>query len=172
MSMMNQPIQSRVGHHGSWEQRDPILRRPITGDDDRGFQVTFDNDLLKVFRLEGRGSGEAEVIDNQKIRRKIFFDAFLPGLISSTGQEKTEEFNRFGEEDLVALATCLMSESLGDVAFAHPGGSIEQDMFLLFDKGAVSQIANKFGIEFWVKGEVKAFDGLFFFEGGPGEPKG
>jgi hypothetical protein len=42
-------------------------------------------------------------------------------------------------------------------------------MFLLFDKGTVPKISNKFGIEFGVKGEVKTFEGFLFFERGPGE---
>jgi len=42
-------------------------------------------------------------------------------------------------------------------------------MFFPFDKGAVSEISNEFGIEFGVKGEVKAFEGFLFFERGPGE---
>ena len=87
--------------------------------------MTFGNDLIKVFRLDRCESREAEVINNQKIGSEIFFDVFLPGLICSTGQEKPEEFDCFGKEDLVSLAACLMSEGLGDVALAHPGGSVE-----------------------------------------------
>jgi len=59
---------------------------------------------------------------------------------------------------------------LGKMCLAYPGRSVEQDMFPLFDKGAVSQVANQAGVEFGSRGEVKPFQGLFFFEGGLGKP--
>ena len=65
---MDQAIQSRIGHHRIREQRDPILRGSITGDDHRRFEVTLSDDLIEILSLGGGQSREPKVIDDQYIR--------------------------------------------------------------------------------------------------------
>jgi hypothetical protein len=68
MSIMHQTIQSRVSHDRVREQRDPVLRGPVAGDNDRRFEVAFGDDLVEILCLDGGESGESEVINDQDIR--------------------------------------------------------------------------------------------------------
>ena len=70
---MHQTVQSRVSHNRIREQRNPILRWSVTGDDHRRFQMAFGHDLIEIFCLGGRQSREAKVIDDQQIRDQVFF---------------------------------------------------------------------------------------------------
>lgn len=166
MSIVDQAVQGRIGHHRIGEQRDPILGRSITGDDHRRFQMTFSHNLIEILSLGGRQSREAKVIDDQYVWGQVFFYAFFPGVISTTSQEEPEEFDCLGEEDFISQPTGLMPQSLSDVTFPHSGRSIKQNMLFLLDKTAITEIPDQFRIEFGVKREVKTLQGFFFFERG------
>jgi len=167
--MMHQSVQSRVSHDWIWEQRDPILGRPIAGNNDRRLQMTFSYDLIEIFCLSGSETGESKVIDDQQIRDQVFFHAFLPGVIGAAGQEETEEFDCLGKKNLISQAASLMSQSLSDVTFSYSCGAIKKDMLFLFDEATVAEIPDEFRIELGIEREVKSLQGLFFFERGPGE---
>jgi len=91
-------------------------------------------------------------------------------MVRSARQQEAKELDGFGEQDVIAEAAGLMAKGLSEVSFSHPGRAIEQNMFPFFNKGAVAQVPNQPGVEFGGTGEVKALQGFFFFEGGPGEP--
>jgi len=133
--------------------------------------MTFGNDLIEVLGLGGSHRRKPEVIDDQEIGSQVFLKAFFPGLIGTTCQKEPEEFSGLGEEDFISEAAGLMSQSLGDMTLPHSRSAVEQNMLFLFDKRTVAKVSDQFGIELGVKGEVKAFEGLFFFEGGAGEPE-
>jgi hypothetical protein len=86
-------------------------------------------------------------------------------------QEETEEFDGFGEEDLMSQTTSLVSKSLSNVTFSHSCGAVKEDMLFLFDKATVAEISDEFRIEFGIEREVETLQGLFFFERGSGEPE-
>jgi len=131
--------------------------------------MTLSDDLIEIFCLSRSQSREAKVIDDQQIGAQVFFHAFVPGVISSAGQEETEEFDRFGKENLISQPTSLMSQSLSDMTFSYSCGAIKQDMLFLLDEATVAEIPDEFRIEFGIKRKVKTLQGLFFFERGPGE---
>jgi hypothetical protein len=166
VSVMHQTIQSRIGHYRIREQRDPILRWSITGDDHRRFEMTLSDNLVEILCLGGGQSREAKVIDDQYVRGQVFPYAFLPGVISPTGHEEPEELGCFGEEDFISQPTGLMPQGLSDVTLSYSGGSIKQDMFFFLDEAAVAEIPYQFRIEFGVKREVETLQRLFFFERG------
>ena len=167
--MMHQSIQSRVRHDWIGEQRDPILGWSIAGDNDRRFQMTLGYDLIEIFCLSGGESRESKVIDDQQIGGQVFFHVFVPGVIGTAGQEKTEELDSLGKKDLISQAASLMSQSLSNVSFSDSCGAIKQDMFFLLDEAAVAEIPDEFRIELGVEREVKPLQGPFFFKRGPGE---
>lgn len=127
------------------------------------------NNLIEVFRLGGAEGREAEVINDQEIWGKIPFDPPLPGVVSPTCQEKAEEFNGFGKEDIVSQTAGLMAKGLGDVSLSHSSRAVKENMFSSFDEATVSQVPDEFPIELWIEREVESFDRLFFFKGGPHE---
>lgn len=118
---MSQAVQGGVGHHRIWEERDPVLWRAVTGNDDRRFEVSSCDNFIEVFCLGGTERREAEVIDDQEIRGKIFFDPFIPRMVGPTGEEEAEEFNGLGEEDIIAQTAGLLTQTLGDMTFPYSG---------------------------------------------------
>ena len=65
MCMMHQSVQSRISHDWIWKQRNPILGRPIAGNNDRRLQMTLSDDLIKIFCLSGGERREGEVIEGK-----------------------------------------------------------------------------------------------------------
>ena len=171
MSVMSQAIQGGVGHHRVWEKGDPVLRGAIACDDDRRLEVSFCYDFVEVLSLGWAEGRESEVIDYEELWSQVFFNSLFPGVICSCGEQEAKEFCGLGKEHIVALSAGLMAQCMGEVALSSASRAIEEDMFSLFDKDTDSQIPDEPCVEFWIEGEIKAFEGLLFLEGGSRKPK-
>jgi hypothetical protein len=60
-----------------------------------------------------------------------------------------------------------MTESLSEVIFANARGTVEEDVFISFDEGAITEISDKPGVKLRVKREIEALQRLFLLEESP-----
>ncbi len=63
MGAMREAIEGTVGEDGVIEERDPLLHRPVAGDNGRGPTVTFDEHIVEVTGLLGSELTQAEVVE-------------------------------------------------------------------------------------------------------------
>lgn len=80
MGTMSQSVHGRVGHDLIGEERQPVSRRPVRGNDDRTPLVALSDDFVELLGLGHGHGGEAKVIDNQKVGQSELFQGLLPGL--------------------------------------------------------------------------------------------
>lgn len=164
--MVSEAVESRVGHDGIREEREPVSGRAVGGEDDRATEVAFGNDLVEVFGL-GHGEGlEGEVIDDEEIGGEEAAEFGLPGVVGAGGEEGAEELGGFEEEDGVAEAAGVVAEGLGEVGLAGAGRAVEEDVLAARDEEAGGEVADGGGIEGGDGGEVEVFEGFVFLKGG------
>ena len=133
---MSQSVQSRVGHNRVREQSHPVLRRSVAGDDDGGFEMSFSDQLVNVFGLNGRERGQTKVVQDQYIRLEIPPDALFPGMIRPRSKKVSQQFGGFCLEHVIAFATGVVPQCLSDMRFPDAHTTVDQHMLFLFHKQA------------------------------------
>lgn len=113
------------------------------------------DNLIEILSLRRGERSKTEVIDDKEIRPKELLDPLLPGLIRPGSMEAPEHLDRFHKQHLIASPAGLMTDGLGEVGFAYPGRTIDQDMFFPLNEAAGGQIRDQRTFDLRVKGKVE-----------------
>jgi hypothetical protein len=113
-----QTIQSSLRQHRIGKQGIPILGWAITGDDDRAGARAFTDQLVQVIRLLARVLAHGEVVQDQQRWQQIVAQPTVPGAVGMPAAEIAQQPAGLDELDPVALPSCLMAKTFGEMRFA------------------------------------------------------
>ena len=122
--------------------------------------MSLGDDFIAVLSLSRTKSSEAEVVTDKAIGSEQSFNPSLPGMICPGSMKAAEHFDEFDKKHIVAFPTGFVPESLGEVGFTDPCRAVNKEMLFLLDEEARCQVLDKRALDFGIKGEVKAFQGL------------
>ena len=115
----NEPV-----HHGApddriGEDREPILRRTVGGDDDGAFGKALIADGIQELGFRLAVGAEGKVIEDEQARADAAFQEQLRAARrESVGREFFQELVRLEEDDIDSTASHFMAEGLGDMRFS------------------------------------------------------
>jgi hypothetical protein len=106
------------------EERDPLVDRPVRGDDGRGAAVPFEDDLVEVARLLGVEPAESEVIDDQDVGREQAAEDLVGGVIGARLVERLQEMVGAQEEDVAPGSALRVTERTGEEGLPDPDSTL------------------------------------------------
>jgi len=80
---MREAIKGAVGEDGVVEERDPLIHGPVAGDHGRGVPVPLDEDIVEVAGLLRGELAQAEVVQDEQVRRQPGAQLPLEGVIGA-----------------------------------------------------------------------------------------
>src|SRR5579875_3492496 len=144
---VDEPVREGLGDDGVGEQRVPVGGGSVGGEDQRA-AGPFGDQLVEVV---GLGGGELE-------------ELFVPGPAGVPAGHVRERPAGLEEPDFGAVADGQVPQGLGDVAFAHADGAVEDHGLAGVQPAQGGQVADGGGGQFGGGGEVEAFQGGLLFE--------
>lgn len=105
VAVVDEPVEQRFGDDGVGEQRIPVDRRSVAGQDQRP-AGSFGDQLVEVVYL---GSGDPA-------------ESLVPGAVGAAAGQVSEGAAGLDEPDLSAVPDGEVTEGLGNVAFADADG--------------------------------------------------
>ena len=173
MAGVDQPVEQRFGDDGVREQRVPVDRLAVGGQDQRAVvHGPIGDQFVEVVGLGGGVLAQGEVVEDQDGRAGVFADAGAPGAVGVAAGEVGQDPAGLGEPDLAAAAGDEVPECLCHMGFAYSDGSVEDDRFAGAEPAQGGQVADLRGGDLRVGGEVEAFQGDLFLEAGAADPAG
>ena len=76
---VGQAIEGAVAQYGILEQSQPLLDSTVAGDDEAGRAVPVEDELVQVGRLLGSEPVQAQVVQDQQVRRRGRSGSCAPG---------------------------------------------------------------------------------------------
>ena len=67
---IGQPVQGAVAEDGVLEESQPFVHGPVAGDDEAGDPVAVEDQFIKVGRLLSREAVQAQVVQDEQVRRQ------------------------------------------------------------------------------------------------------
>ena len=80
---ISQAVQGAVAQDGVIKQSQPLLYRPVAGDNKAGLAVPGDNQLIEVGRLLGGKPLQPKVVHDEQVRAEEGAEGLLQGMVDS-----------------------------------------------------------------------------------------
>ena len=164
MGVMGEAVQGALRQNRVFEQRDPFLHRPITGQNGRRAAVPLDDDLVDVAGLQRVQATQAEVINDQQIRGQEPPEGLLVGVICPRLPQFLQELIGSQEERVMAGPAGGVTEGGSQKSLADSHRPHEQHILVPIEEAEAQQIAHALAVEGDRRVPVEAFEGLFFGE--------
>jgi len=144
----------------------PFFQGAVGGHQGGAQFVAAHNDLKEVFAAFGRELLDAHIVDYEQVGFEVFAqDALVAGGVFVVAQ-LIDDVEDGAVEDGFAELDQLISNGLGEVAFAHSGWADEKDVLGLLEEAAGGQLVDLGFFDREVEAEVEVFEGAFVPEGG------
>ena len=166
MGPMEQAVHRGAGEQRVAEEGGELVDGAVRGEDHRAVLVALADDLVEVDGLLAGEGAEAEIVDNEQVRRREAEQAAVVAAVGAGGAELLHEILRRDVEHRVAGAAGAVAQGLGDVRFARPRGPDQQDVFVALDEGAGRQVDDLRLRHRRVEEEVEIFEGAVTLEAG------
>ena len=125
---VGQPIKGTVAQDGVVEEAQPFVHGPVAGDHEAGSPVPVEDQVVEVGGLLGGEPVQAQVVDDEQVRRQEGTEAALQGVVDPGLIHDPEVIVGVAEAHGVAGTDRGIAQGLGQEALADPGGSDEQDV--------------------------------------------
>ncbi len=141
---MSEAVQRAVGEDGIVEEGHPFVHRAVTRDDRGGPPMTLDEHIIEIARLLGGELAQAEVVEEEQVRREPAPQFPLEGVI---GPGLMERLQGDGDAaDAVAGAAGTVPEGAGEEGLPH-AETAEDDVLLLGQPVHAEELADAGAIE-------------------------
>lgn len=161
---MGQAIQGTLGQDRIVEEGDPLLHRAVAGEDRGGAPVAFDDDLVDVARLGRIEPPQAEIVDDEQVRREQAAQGLLAGVIGLGLVEFPEHRIGTQEEHAMPGTAGRVTETAREQGLPHADGSEEQDILGFLQEAEAEEIAHPVPIEGDGSFPVKVLQGTDLLE--------
>ena len=128
---IGQPVQSTVPENGVIEEAEPSLHAAVAGDDEAGYPMSADDQLVEVGGLLGSEAVEAQVVQDEQVRGEEGSEGPVDGVVNSGLGHGPEEVVSVAEADSMSGPSSRVAQGLGQEGLAHTGGPHQQDVFVL-----------------------------------------
>jgi hypothetical protein len=112
---LEEAVHCGAGEECVAEERRELFDGAVGGEDRRAVLVALADDLVEVDRLAAGERAEAEVVDDQQVRRREAEESPVVAAVSTGGSQLLEEVMRRHVEHGMAGATGAMPERLREV---------------------------------------------------------
>src|SRR5262245_45384641 len=174
MAGVEDPVQDGLADDRVGEQRVPVGRGPVAGQDQRpaGAAGPLGQQLIQVVGLGGGELPHREVVADEHGGLGELADAGLEAAVGVPAGQVGQQPGAGGEGDVVAAAAGLVAEGGGQVGLAYPDRPVGDDPLPGFDELQPGQVADLGGGQRGVVAEVELFQGGAGREPGGADPPG
>jgi hypothetical protein len=123
------------------------LSTAVTRDDRGGPPMTLDEHIVEIARLLGGEPAQAEVVEEEQVRREPAPQFPLEGVIGPGLMERLQELGDSDAADAVAGAAGSVPEGAGEEGLPHADGTAEDDVLLLGRPVQAEELADAGAIE-------------------------
>jgi len=131
MGAVGQAVQRAVGEDRVVKEGDPFVHGPVARDDGRGAPMALDQDIVEVTRLLGGELAQAEVVEDEQVRREPAPQLALEGIVGPGLMQGLQELGDGDEADAGASPAGAVAEGAGEKGLPHTDRPAEDDVLLL-----------------------------------------
>jgi hypothetical protein len=158
---VNETIQDGITDSGIREPGMPLSHRHLGGDHSGGSTIAIIQDFKQVLRLRtGQGITEP-VIEDQELGAGEGVEEFGVGAVGVGKGDVVEEPRSAEVANGEVVAADRVREGTGEESLADAGGTKDEDVEMLIDPIALSQVEDKAALEAARSGKVEVFDGCW-----------
>ena len=172
VGVVGEAIDGALGEDRIIEERDPLVDRPVRGNDRRGATVALEDDFVEVARLLGIEAAQREVVDDEDVGSEEAAEHPLGGVIGAGLVEVLEEVVGAQEEDVAAGAAGGVSQRAGEKRFPDADGAEEDGVLMALEEAETEEVADAIAIKGNGGVPVEAFQVLLLLESGAVESEG
>jgi len=112
----------------------PVFESEVCGDDGGGAEVSAIEDLVEEVCASGIETQVTEFVDDEEVGGCPCRKASLQGIPLLAGDEVVDEVCGGDEANAISPQAGELSDGVGEVCFADPGGADKDAVCLVFDK--------------------------------------
>jgi len=166
MGVMDQAVEDGVSDRGIADAFMPMINGKLSSHDGGGAAVPVLDDLQELSALWGGHRGQTEIVDHQDFCLEKFFHELWIGAVCSGDGEFLEQARQPDVVGLEAHPASSVCQSAGEIGFTHPSGTGDDDVLVIGNPFALSQVEDDGLIETAWSFEVDVFCAGIDFESG------
>jgi len=163
---MDQAVEDGVSDRGIADAFMPMINGKLSSHDGGGAAVPVLDDLQEVSSLWGGHRSQTEIVDHQGFGLEKFFHELWIGAVCSGDGEFLEQARQPDVVGLEAHPASSVCQRAGEIGFTHPSGTGDDDVLVIGNPFALSQVEDYGLIETAWSFEVDVFGTGIDFESG------